>query len=574
MPSNELAGYGPAEPLEGAHPLGGYGPAEDAAGATPLETTASGLPRQTGKRFIEPPEDDHPSLQDEQVAALGVAPTKRVPTGEAAKLQEYRDYLASRPGVGERFARNISQGVPVVGPFTDEMAAALQAPFSNRSYQEIRDENRARNRMALEDAPIESTITRTAAGLAPVGALFKGANTAGEVAKRAFGIGAAEGAGASEHDLTKGDVGGVARDAMFSGALNAALAGGTSKLVRGAPERVDEKMLENVARGEGGKAPRKLTDKLNAKAGDSEEPVGVLNEVLSRFPGLKKVLVTSAASSPRKAAEAVEDRISIVNARLKPIYQQIDNAGGTKLIDLVSSTDKLRRDLLAEGRAGMAEAVDRFRESLVKSFGTDGKVPDTTKLTGTALRNLRNEIGQIAFKSVEDANTPVGIQAKRRIYGAMNDAIEKAGAAAGVDVARLRQLNKDDSMLLSVLEPLKTRGLNAASGGNTLKETIMHSIAPVAAAAAGFGHGHGGVTGAAEAVALAAGALAARRVLGPAVRATDYQLAKLVEAARAGSTPAQIAQLGLELGLSRTIAPVVADKLARTILPPDEAETQ
>lgn len=528
--------------------------------------TASGLPQQTGKRFIEPPEEPE-APPDERLTALGVAPGPKYPKAPTAEeLHGAADALRARPQVGERFARNIAQGVPVVGTFSDELAAAFQAPLSERTYRDIRDEHRARNAMAEEDAPGESFVTRTAAGFLPIGSLFKGASTAAEIAKRAAGIGFAEGAGRSERE----DIPGVLNDAAFNAAVSGGTAGLVSKVTRGAPERVDKKMLEGISRGDaGGAAKDKLFKNLAVKAGDDASE---LNEVLTRFPGLKKTLAVSGPGAPRKAAEAVQDHLDVIGGKLRPIYDKLDSGPAVpEAQHLFDTLTALRDRVKSEGSTGMADVIERFQQHLAKHYGDGDAILQGTPLPASSLRNLRREVGEIAFAGDASMPTPFKKQAQQLIYGAINDTIEQAAAKTpGVDVAKLRELNRDYSMLKTVLDPLEDRAAKAVGGRHSLLSTLTHAGAPVALGAAGFAS-HGG-HGAIEGVALAAAALAAKKVLGPTVRATDYQLARLAEAARGGSAPAQIAQLGIELGLSRTVAPMIADKLARTILPPDDTQ--
>lgn len=143
-------------------------------------------------------------------------------------------------------ARAVGQGLAF--GFGDEAVAGIKAPFSDKSYTELRDENRAaleRDREAYPKTAIAGEITGAvlpsiAATLAsgPVGggASVANAGRLASVAKSVFnpatvkgmmGAGAAYGLGSSEADLTEGDVGGAAADAgksaLFAGALGKAL---------------------------------------------------------------------------------------------------------------------------------------------------------------------------------------------------------------------------------------------------------------------------------------------------------------------------------------------------------------
>lgn len=143
-------------------------------------------------------------------------------------------------------ARAAGQGLAF--GFGDEVVAAAKAPFSDKSYTELRDENRAaleRDREAYPKTAIASEITgavlpSVAATLlsGPVGggASVANAGRLASVAKSVFnpatvkgmmGAGAAYGLGSSEADLTEGEVGEAAVDAgksaLFAGGLGKAL---------------------------------------------------------------------------------------------------------------------------------------------------------------------------------------------------------------------------------------------------------------------------------------------------------------------------------------------------------------
>lgn len=456
-----------------------------------------------------------------------------------------------RPGFIERTARNVAQGVPIIGPFTDEIGAAMEAPFSDKTYDQIRDEQRKRNDMAQQDAPFESGLVRGAAGMVGGGALMKGAQTATQVAGRMAGIGAVEGAGRSEAT----DAAGVLRDAATSGLVSGVTGGVVSKVIRGAPERVDAKVVRDVSRGEAGGATKdKNYKKLVDKAGEGLED---LNEVLGRHAGTKKLLATTAANNPAKAAAKVEQRIEKVGAKLDPIYDAIDATGGVSRVSLHSSVAALTEKLKKSGNTGMADVADRFRAHIEKHYPIDGTGGN---ITASQLRQLRNEIGEAAFAGDPTQHTKFGARAKQSIYGALNNAIESAAKKTpGVKVEELRTLNKDMSMFLTIKDALSDRAAKAAAGRSTIQQVMTNVATPSTLAV--IGGAGGGLDAAAAGGALGLGVLAARKLIGPSIKATDYQLGELVRASRAGSPTAKIAQLALELGLSREVADQVASRL-------------
>jgi hypothetical protein len=153
-----------------------------------------------------------------------------------------------RPSVLGVVGRGAAQGVSF--GFADEAMAGIQAPFSDKTYQELRDTKRQQletDRKAFPKTAITSEIggavlPTVAAALSGAGTPAAAANTLriGNVArsvlnprtiKGMMGAGAAFGLGGSEADLTEGDVGGAALDAgkgaAFAGALGKALPAAT-----------------------------------------------------------------------------------------------------------------------------------------------------------------------------------------------------------------------------------------------------------------------------------------------------------------------------------------------------------
>lgn len=135
----------------------------------------------------------------------------------------------SQLGVG---ARALGQGLAF--GFGDEALAGVKAPFSDKNYTELRDENRvalARDREAfpktaiggeIAGAVLPSVAATLLSGPVGGGASVANAGRLASVAKSVFNPatakalaagGAAYGLGSSEADLTEGDVGGAAMDA-------------------------------------------------------------------------------------------------------------------------------------------------------------------------------------------------------------------------------------------------------------------------------------------------------------------------------------------------------------------------
>lgn len=448
--------------------------------------------------------------------------------------------------------------------FGDEIEGAVKTltgsgPISAETYRKERDAVRARDTAIRNANPISAGIGETAAGIATSvipGIAPARAARAGQVAMQAAKVGAVAGAGESESDLTKGDVPGFARDVGVSAGANAALAGGVSKFVRGAPERSDARMVANISRGEaGGAAKQKLSDNVVSKAGEGFEN---LNEVLSRHPNVKATLATSAAANPAKGAKVASKSISQLDSELTPIYSKIDNGPAVpRAVELQNKLIKLEQRLVDEGSTFEAGGVRAYMKHIATNYGDGDAVKDEVKLTGSMLRKLKQGIGQAAFDKVEDRNTPPAIAAKRMIYGVLNETVESAAAKTpGVDVSKLRELNRDSSMLIAVRDALEDRGTKAAAGRTSLFQNLLS--ANVLGGAVGMvtqspGAGVGTVLG-------GYAALKGTQAGFQGARIADYHLAQLVRAARSGSTKAQLAQTAVELGLTRAAAEEVASQ--------------
>ena len=522
--------------------------------------------------------DDRPAFLDKKpkrsflddleakAAATGVKPD-RIGAANAAFDEAKEGIAGDRATVAHDQAANAGPGAAFMNGvaratrfgFGDELEGAaarardlLAGRKGGPTYQQYRDELRDVDATHRATHPVASMAGETLGALAaPGGGAASGATRAG-TALVAGTQGALAGAGESTEDTALG----VARDAAVSGGLSAGLSYGVGSLVRRAPERVDERMLSNIARGEaGGAAKPKLYRNLVTKAG---EEAGELNETLGRYPGVKRVLVSTAAAKPKVGAKLAERVIGQLDDEATPIYKAIDAGPAApqakQLMDRVLS---MKTAMVEKGRTDIADSLEMFEKHLTKHYGDGDAILDGAKLGAGQLREMRKGIGQVAFKDIAEANTPTGIEAKRMIYGAINDVINEAAAnTPGVNPARLRMLNKDMSQLIAVKDALADRSVKAAAGRTSLFQNILAGTAGGGAIAAAATHPIEAAVGAGTAylgVKLARGAVNAGR-------AADWQLAKLALAARKGSTPAQLGQLAIEMGLSRAAAEQIVDR--------------
>lgn len=181
-------------------------------------------------------------------SAAETPPADTAPTARAGLK-----YLPKKKSGTESFLRGAAQEASF--GFADELAGAWDAITSDKTYKQGRDESRAAYKQAEEDNPGLYTAGQVTGGLAslavPVGL---GARAAGTGAKAALAAGAAYGAGASDADLTEGDVGGLAKDAAIGAGVGLAAHGAVraaGKAVKAAAPKARD-ALERYARSETG----------------------------------------------------------------------------------------------------------------------------------------------------------------------------------------------------------------------------------------------------------------------------------------------------------------------------------
>jgi hypothetical protein len=468
--------------------------------------------------------------------------------GVAADAKTVAHDQANATGAGGAFMNGVANATRFgFGDELEGLANRARDVVAGRkggpTYSQYRDTVRDADATIRANHPVATMAGETAGALAaPGGSAGAGAGRLGTAAA-AGAQGALAGAGNSTEDTALG----VAADAAISGGLSAGLSYGIGSLVRRAPERVDERMLANISRGEaGGAAKGKLYGNLIKKAG---EDAAELNETLANYPGLKETLVSTAAAKPKVGALKTERIINALDEEATPIYRAIDaGPAAPKAAQLFDRVLSMKQAMIEKGRTDIAKALGAFEDHLASFYGNGDIVSPDKTLNASMLREMRKGIGQVAFKDLAEANTQTGVEAKRLIYGAINDVInESAQKTPGVDASRMLALNRDMSQLITVKDALADRSIKAAAGGTSLFQNIMS----------------GAMMGNAKSLPDAARVGITRKVIGLGInvgRKGDYALAQLVSAARKGSTRAQLGQMAVELGLSRAAADEIASR--------------
>lgn len=285
--------------------------------------------------------------------------------------------------------------------------------------------------------------------------------------------------------------------------------GAAGRIASTAKDRVAANIVRNIGRGEeGGKANPRLANKVVARAES-----GSLEETFGRHKDLEKALATEAASNPGKAGGKVQGVLDKLKGEIDPVYKAIDAGPAVpQAADLTGRLKTLSTELEAAGNAGMAKAVETFSANIAERY--KGK-----PLPASALRNLRGEVAELAGFS-QTADPKFRQAAQQRIYGAINDTIEDAGRRTpGVDVDRLKTLNKDTSNLIAVKDALVDRAAKGATGGTSSGNlALAHALTTGVAT----GIATGNLKAALGAAALGYGAGKLRNV----GRGLDYRLAQ------------------------------------------------
>lgn len=480
---------------------------------------------------------------------------------QAQPAQRVDAPAAPAPGIGESVARGALQGATF--GFADEISGAIEGALSDKpfttAYREARDASRARFRAAEAANPKASFVGNIVGGFAVPGlgaakAAKTTATTIGGALKTGAKLGAVSGLGASEATDAAGLAGDVVRGGVGGAVGGAALKGAGDwigrRLAR-APERVAQRTVKDVVHGES-TAKLSTAKRVAARAGEDGED---LQDILRAVPSLRRTLAVDAAGNPRRAAEAVEAKLSTVNSELGQLYQKLDESGGVRLLDLGITLDKMRRQLLNAGNPKAAQVMDDARTQYVNAFGVDGKIPESTRLPASLLRGLKAELGRSAFRGDPDTAPTISVGTQRKLYGELDRIIENlAEKAKGVDAGDLKRLNREASTLIPVSQALAERATKETAGRSSFS-TIMERAQTVGGPLGGamLGGSVGGIPGAIAGVALpAAGRLSARTG-----RAIDYELARLLEQEAAG-VPSRLLGAGRAVGRAGVVGGTAA----------------
>jgi hypothetical protein len=431
----------------------------------------------------------------------------------------------------------------------------MEMALSGKTYGEARKAREAQLREAYDAAAQAFPYSSTAASVGYAIAPGLGASRLASPSAQGLTQGLLAGADTATRVKMRPDEGESSSNmrALIEGLQAAGPAAAFGALgpayVRGAPERSLYRAAEGVTQGETW-AKKSLARKFAERAGG--EDLDNFRDAMAKAPKVDRVL--SLSTSAKRGMRAVEGRMDEISPQIAKIEDGINAAGG---IDTNIALQRLNAKVAAYKAAKepkMLEAATKVRDKFVETFSDEGYLQPTS--TARELRNFANDLGSTAFAGDPLVAAPLKARAQKELYrefvGTIEDvATAKLGPKA---TAELRDLNRQMSVWYAAKNALKDKA--SVPWRPSLPTVIQGAGGGGLGTLAALSSGDPSMFATALAVPVAAKGIAST------LRGADYAMAKVVNAARAGSTKAQLLQIGIEAGLG---APV-AGKLAQSLI--------
>lgn len=457
-------------------------------------------------------------------------------------------------GKGASFFRGLLQGATL--GFADEIAGAAESAFTDKTYEQARNESR-RNFKAAEDANGGWYMAGDIAGavgtsLIPGVAAAKGAGAIAKGAKAFTKMGAAKqaaiqsgiaGAGSSEAT----DAAGVAWDAGKSAAIGAGTGAVMGKIVRGAPERYTKGLVGDITDGATAKMRDKVVGKASPATGMGERFTEVVDTIKAN-PAIK-----AAKGDPHKLLPAVDEALDRVGRQLDEVYQKAGAAtSGIAVRDVQLALDKVAKGLESNpGTRGLARAVRAQMDDVFETWiapatkqGDGFLAGEVPNVSAQQVREFAKAVGNTAFFGSPAVTPAAGKAVAQDVWKSLKTLIDKnvdeAAAALGEKggAAELRALNKQASTLMNMREAAMYRATRESTPSTRARSIIGGGVDLMLAAQDPIGF---------------VGWKGAQAVGKPLARFADERLANLAAAAQGGSTAAQLGQRAIELGLAPAV---------------------
>lgn len=291
------------------------------------------------------------------------SPTATTPTWEDTEELPKVDQMES--GI-----RGAAQGASM--GFADEITGAVESILTDKTYREARDESRK----AYDAAKLANPKTYMAGefGGAAATALVPGL---GELTiPKMAAQGALYGLGSSEADLTKGDIGGAAKDVAIGGAVGT-VAGGVGKAVSKAVPWMAKKALgalgpsAEAIEGRLGQTAAKGLEK--GPVAESEVLEGIANDLKQKF-----------IQGSAKAQSHLSPESYTTLEELHPIFQNLKN-------DLLT-----QGNLVGEEQTAASQVLDDWFKNLQKMVVAPQNVTRQAELYVAPLRGYNADVNTTA----------------------------------------------------------------------------------------------------------------------------------------------------------------------------------
>ncbi len=380
------------------------------------------------------------------------------------------------PSKMESFGRGALQSASL--NFGDEFIGGVESAFTDKTYEQARDESRAANARAEKTNPKSYFTGEIGGGLATaaipgLGAVktLKGAMAAGA------GLSALQGAGASESE----DLAGVAQDAAWSGAFGGVLGGGAHKLgqvvaprAKAAYDYVTDKAKKggvkalSILGGVHDSNINRYIEKPDAvNAARTMDEIG--QDVIGKLKSLKEKGIEGSQAATELIPEKGRINVSPIQDKLDEIVGRYKGAGGVDNAAPQKSIDRWRKDFNKIVKNQHVELRDL--KTLIKNLDRKIKLSERAGTFDGAEHldkvALRGEIDKILKEAVPEYKAAMVDVADD--FKALKPASEMFGnektVATGVERAARNTGTKQGTQRRALDELVKRAG-----GGNVLEE--------------------------------------------------------------------------------------------------------
>jgi len=341
----------------------------------------------------------------------------------------------------ESGARGTLQGV--TAGFSDEISGGIEALWEKAKgdpstfgelYKAKRDESREANKAAEKANPASYTTGNVAGAVGSAFIPGLGGATLGKLALQ----GAATGLGASEADLTEGDVTGAAKDTAIGAGVGIA-AGLAGKLIGAGVNKAAPYVKQ--AASSVGSSLQSGAEKLAIKA------TGATGNQASKFaPSAGRELLDQGLIKPLDSAASIAERIgtrhSQAGAAIGDALETLEKRGVTGSVDNIVSVLEAQVDDLSKVPGN--EKIVKQLQGEIDNLYNRGQSNLGIKSTEQAKRNFQ---GQTNYFSDEAEKKATG-----RLASSFKDEVERSALAADPSLA---QTFIDEKKMFGLLSPVK-----------------------------------------------------------------------------------------------------------------------